>query len=66
MRLTVGGNQIRPRNCSRLIDGSFFATIDLLLGANSITVLYIAMGDGFHKKLSFVSGKKKFFFSFFF
>ena len=39
---------IRLRNCSRMVESSLFATIDLFLGAKIMT-LYGVWGDDFHK-----------------
>ena len=44
---------IRLRNGSKLVDGSLFAITDLLLGAKTIFVLYMACGEMiFAKKFS--------------
>ena len=32
---------MRPRNCSKLVKGSKFSIIDLLLGAKSLTLYFI-------------------------
>ena len=37
----VSGDLIRLRNRSKLVEGSLFAIIDLLLGAKFITLFYI-------------------------
>ena len=45
---SVSGDFSRLRNCSKLVEGSLFVTIDLLTGAKSIT-LYLRwrVGDVF-------------------
>ena len=37
----VSGILIRPRTHSKMVEGSFFAIIDLLIGAKSITLYLI-------------------------
>ena len=56
----MSGDLIRLRNRSKLVEESLFAIIDLLLGANSITLYFVACGDDFHKN-SQIENKKFFF-----
>ena len=55
----VSGNLIRLRNFSELVEGSLFATNDLLLGAKPITLCFILSGWGMilPKNLKFQKNK---------
>ena len=47
----VSGDLIRLRNCSKLVEGSLFAIIDLLLAMKFVLMYIIGrVGDGFLKK----------------
>ena len=47
----MSGDLISHRNLSKLVEGSLFAIIDLLLGAKFIALYLIwRVGDDFHKK----------------
>ena len=37
----VGGDFVRLRNCSKLVEGSLFVIIDLLRGAKTITLYFM-------------------------
>ena len=56
---------IRLKNHSKLVEGSLFAIIDLLLGAKFISLYFIRRAGGyhFHKKISNWKKKKSFSFT---
>ena len=48
----VSGHLFRLRNVSTLVEGSLYNFIDFLLGAKSLTMYFICVGDDFHKEIS--------------
>ena len=56
---------MRLRNRSKLVEGSLFAIIGLLLAAKSITLFFIwRVGDDFHLKKSFLKNIVLFYYIF--